>query len=69
MTNIMADGICIIFTFYMFLSNVMLQNVFHMNSLVNDELKNNGLHWALLVAGSNGWYNYRHQVHTLVTSL
>ena len=19
-------------------------------------------HWALIVAGSNGWYNYRHQV-------
>ena len=21
-----------------------------------------GKHWALVVAGSNGWYNYRHQV-------
>lgn len=21
-----------------------------------------GKHWALIVAGSNGWYNYRHQV-------
>ena len=21
-----------------------------------------GSHWALIVAGSNGWYNYRHQV-------
>jgi hypothetical protein len=24
-----------------------------------------GEHWAVLVAGSNGWYNYRHQVCTL----
>ena len=21
-------------------------------------------HWALIVAGSNGYYNYRHQVYT-----
>jgi len=21
-----------------------------------------GVHWALIVAGSAGWYNYRHQV-------
>lgn len=21
-----------------------------------------GKHWALVVAGSSGWYNYRHQV-------
>lgn len=25
-------------------------------------LKNGGKHWALIVAGSNGYYNYRHQV-------
>lgn len=24
-------------------------------------LKNGGVHWALIVAGSAGWYNYRHQ--------
>jgi hypothetical protein len=23
-----------------------------------------GTRWAVLVAGSNGYYNYRHQVHT-----
>ena len=23
----------------------------------------NGKHWAVIVAGSNGWYNYRHQVN------
>ncbi|GAB1608010.1 legumain-like [Argonauta hians] len=25
------------------------------------QLDNGGVHWALLVAGSNSWYNYRHQ--------
>ena len=28
-----------------------------------------GEHWALLVAGSNGWYNYRHQVCITVNYL
>lgn len=28
-------------------------------------LKNGGKNWALLVAGSNGWGNYRHQVTVL----
>ncbi|XP_060684530.1 legumain [Hemiscyllium ocellatum] len=26
-----------------------------------EELENGGNHWVVLVAGSNGWYNYRHQ--------
>ncbi|XP_078090375.1 legumain isoform X2 [Mustelus asterias] len=26
-----------------------------------EELDNGGKHWVVLVAGSNGWYNYRHQ--------
>lgn len=26
------------------------------------EIQNGGVHWALIVAGSNGYYNYRHQV-------
>ena len=37
--------------------------VFHFDQ--NEILKTpeqGGVHWALLVAGSNGWYNYRHQV-------
>ena len=25
-------------------------------------LEDNGVHWAVLVAGSSGYYNYRHQV-------
>lgn len=26
------------------------------------EQPDNGKHWVVIVAGSNGWYNYRHQV-------
>lgn len=26
------------------------------------EQPENGKHWVVIVAGSNGWYNYRHQV-------
>lgn len=29
-------------------------------------LKNGGKNWALLVAGSNGWGNYRHQVYFIL---
>ena len=25
--------------------------------------------WALLVAGSNGWYNYRHQVFIMMAEM
>jgi legumain len=28
---------------------------------VAGSLNGEGQHWAILVAGSNGWYNYRHQ--------
>lgn len=28
-------------------------------------LKNGGKHWAVLVAGSNTWLNYRHQVRLI----
>jgi len=28
--------------------------------------KRDGVHWALIVAGSNEWYNYRHQVSSSV---
>ena len=35
----------------------------YFNNPLNDERDNswNGTIWAVLVAGSNGWYNYRHQ--------
>jgi legumain len=35
-------------------------NAKSLNDIVDDEAKK-GVHWAVLVAGSNGWYNYRHQ--------
>ena len=34
------------------------------NFLAVDEAQINGTRWAVLVAGSNGWGNYRHQVYT-----
>lgn len=27
-----------------------------------DDPEDGGKHWVVIVAGSNGWYNYRHQV-------
>ncbi|KAM9293884.1 legumain [Gastrophryne carolinensis] len=30
-------------------------------SMPIDDPEDNGKHWVVLVAGSNGWYNYRHQ--------
>ncbi|XP_041070235.1 legumain [Carcharodon carcharias] len=38
--------------------NHFLANV---NTVPLEELENGGKHWVVLVAGSNGWYNYRHQ--------
>lgn len=32
-------------------------------------LENGGKIWALLVAGSNGYYNYRHQVSNIIINL
>lgn len=29
-----------------------------------EEPEDGGKHWVVIVAGSNGWYNYRHQVRT-----
>ncbi|XP_067848035.1 legumain [Heptranchias perlo] len=31
------------------------------NTVPLEELENGGKHWVVLVAGSSGWYNYRHQ--------
>lgn len=38
---------------------LMFRNVEDLN--LKRELPNGGKHWALIVAGSNGWFNYRHQ--------
>lgn len=32
-----------------------------------EEPEEGGKHWALLVAGSNGYFNYRHQVNYFFT--
>ena len=48
-----------------FLASLVGGNVFHMNNIVPDTLEDDGVHWALIVAGSNGWYNYRHQVNNI----
>lgn len=29
---------------------------------LNTETKHGGVHWALVIAGSSGYFNYRHQV-------
>lgn len=31
-----------------------------------EDPEDGGKHWVVIVAGSNGWYNYRHQVRTSV---
>ncbi|PIO14298.1 hypothetical protein AB205_0115120, partial [Aquarana catesbeiana] len=34
------------------------------SSMPIDDPEDGGKHWVVLVAGSNGWYNYRHQFVT-----
>lgn len=33
-------------------------------TLVLEDPEDKGKHWVVIVAGSNGWYNYRHQVRS-----
>ncbi|XP_051886244.1 legumain [Pristis pectinata] len=42
---------------------LLVLNHFLVNTLTVplEELENGGHHWVVLVAGSSGWYNYRHQ--------
>uniref|UniRef100_A0A8C6VCS8 Legumain n=1 Tax=Naja naja TaxID=35670 RepID=A0A8C6VCS8_NAJNA len=40
---------------------VFLSCVLGMNTLTLEEPEDGGKHWVVIVAGSNGWYNYRHQ--------
>lgn len=47
-------------------SNQLYRDLFKNNKLnIENYLKNNSKIWVLLVAGSKGWYNYRHQVFQL----
>ena len=36
--------------------------VFEFEQALEQAPKNDGKHWVLIAAGSNGYYNYRHQV-------
>uniref|UniRef100_A0A6I8P505 legumain n=1 Tax=Ornithorhynchus anatinus TaxID=9258 RepID=A0A6I8P505_ORNAN len=40
---------------------VFLSLVLGSSALPLDDLEDGGKHWVVIVAGSNGWYNYRHQ--------
>ncbi|ELT99476.1 hypothetical protein CAPTEDRAFT_108468 [Capitella teleta] len=54
MTKLLATFVLSVGLFGRFLDAKSVNNVF-------DEEAQKGVHWALVVAGSNGWYNYRHQ--------
>ncbi|XP_069493837.1 legumain isoform X2 [Ambystoma mexicanum] len=40
---------------------VLLGLVLGINALPLEDIEDGGKHWVVIVAGSNGWYNYRHQ--------
>ncbi|KAF0873427.1 LGMN protein, partial [Crocuta crocuta] len=40
---------------------VLLSVVLGISALPIDDPEDGGKHWVVIVAGSNGWYNYRHQ--------
>ena len=41
---------------------VLLSVVLGIGAVPMDDPEDGGKHWVVIVAGSNGWYNYRHQV-------
>ena len=41
---------------------VLLSLVLGVGAIPVDDPEDGGKHWVVIVAGSNGWYNYRHQV-------
>lgn len=41
---------------------VVLSLVLGASAVPMDDPEDGGKHWVVIVAGSNGWYNYRHQV-------
>lgn len=41
---------------------VLLSLVLGTGAVPEDDPEDGGKHWVVIVAGSNGWYNYRHQV-------
>jgi len=58
-------------TFYSHIACLFLMSIACGSSMVDGlpsslegQDESHGVHWALIVAGSNGWYNYRHQVRS-----
>ena len=49
------------------LDNYERENVFGIkrNDIDTGDTSEEGKHWALIVAGSSEWFNYRHQVRKL----
>lgn len=48
---------------------VLLSCVLGIGTLTLEDPEDGGKHWVVIVAGSNGWYNYRHQVRKLCTPI
>lgn len=49
-------------SFLIILFVVLVEGSNMMESIFEDHENSIGTKWAVLVAGSNEWYNYRHQV-------
>lgn len=45
-----------------------IESLFHKEKLNNASAENQPKQWAVLVAGSNGYYNYRHQVNSCINT-
>lgn len=43
---------------------VLLSCTLGISTFPLEEPEDGGKHWVVIVAGSNGWYNYRHQVRS-----
>ena len=41
---------------------VLLSLTLGAGAVLEDDPEDGGKHWVVIVAGSNGWFNYRHQV-------
>lgn len=41
---------------------LLLSCILGISTFPLEDPEDGGKHWVVIVAGSNGWYNYRHQV-------
>lgn len=48
---------------------LLLSCILGISTLPLEDPEDGGKHWVVIVAGSNGWYNYRHQVMRLKQQL